>query len=107
MEPGSGWLVSGGSVWSMVVVVDVAGPERFGAVSFAAAGVGVEELLGQDSIVALDFPVVSGCVGRGALVPGSAQHGGEVGGAVAGPVVGHDPLNMRDAMRGEELRLGE
>jgi hypothetical protein len=64
--------------------------------------VGVEEFFGQDAVVALDFAVVAGCVWGDALVACAAQDGGEVVGAVTGPVVGDDPMDMADAVAGEE-----
>ena len=36
------------------------------------------------------------------MVAGAAEDGGEVVGAVAGPVVGHDPVDVVDAVAGEE-----
>jgi hypothetical protein len=71
-------------------------------VLFAGPGVGVEEFFGEDAVVALDFAVVAWCVGRDPLVAGSAQDAGEVAGAVAGTVVGDDPVDMLDAVAGEE-----
>jgi len=75
----------------MVVVVDVPGADGGGEFGFAVPGVGVEELFGQDALVALDFAVVPRCVGAGALVPGGV---GECRASdfVAGELV--DPLSM-------------
>src|SRR5690606_21292931 len=88
----------------MVVVVDVPGADGGGAFGFAVPGVGVEELFGQDALVALDFAVVPRCVGAGALVPGGVgEHGpGAVACAGGGAVVGDHPHDPRDAVRGEE-----
>lgn len=102
MEPGCWWLVSGGSVGSMVVVVDVPDLQCCCAVLFAGPGVGVEEFFGQDAVVALDFAVVAWCVWGDALVACAAQGGGEVVGAVAGSVVGDDAVDVLDAVAGEE-----
>ena len=63
---------------------------------------GVKDLLGEDPLVSLHFPVVLGREGFGLLVPGPvADDPGEVPGAVAGAVVGDDPVEVGDAVRGE------
>lgn len=79
----------------MVVVVDVPPRQVLGALLLAGPSAGGTELLGQD-------PVVSGRVRSDALVPRTAQHGGDVAGAIARTVIGHDPLDVGDAVRGEE-----
>jgi hypothetical protein len=56
----------------MVVVVHVPDRQGVGAVLFAGPGVGVEEFLAQDAVVALDFAVVAWGVWRDALVAGAA-----------------------------------
>ena len=77
----------------MVVVVHVPAADRCKAFVLAVQGVGVEQLVGQDPLVALDLPVVSWRARPGPLVTrGEGAHcSGEVLGAGAGPVVGHDP----------------
>lgn len=67
-------------------------------------GAGLEELLGEDPVVALDFAVVAGCVGRDPLLPGGKHGLGEDLGPIAGSVVGDDPLDHIDAVRGEPCR---
>jgi hypothetical protein len=51
-------------------------------------------------VVSLDLAVVAG-VGGDELMPGAVRHVGEVLGAVAGTVVGDDPLDVGDAVGGE------
>lgn len=96
-------LVAGGAVGPMVVVVDVPGRDRVAALGFAEPGPGVEQLVGQDALVSLDLAVVPWRVGPGPLVPGGegADRAGEVLGAVAGAVVGHDPGEPGDPVGGE------
>jgi hypothetical protein len=45
----------------MVVVVHVPHAQGGGALVFAGPGAGVEEFLGQDPVIALDFAVVARC----------------------------------------------
>jgi hypothetical protein len=52
----------------MVVVVDVPDVDRVGSLLLAGPGVGIEELFGQDPLVALGLAVVARGVGAGALV---------------------------------------
>lgn len=54
-----GRSIADGSVGSVVVVVDVPHLQGLGAQVFAGPGARVEELLCQDSVVALDLPVVA------------------------------------------------
>lgn len=62
----------------------------------------VEEFFGQDSLIPLDFPVVSRGIRLGPLMPCLVADGpGEVIGAVAGAVVGHDPMDVIDAVGGQ------
>jgi hypothetical protein len=50
-----------------------------GALVLAGQLAGVEDLFGQDALVALDLPVVPWCLGLGLLVPGRvADDAGEV-----------------------------
>jgi hypothetical protein len=88
----------------MVVVVDVPDVDRGGALGFAGPDAGVEELLGEDPVVALDLAVVAGCVGSDPLVAGGDRgHGpAEGGGLVVGAVVGDHPHEPGDAVGGEE-----
>src|SRR5690606_19019905 len=58
----------------------------------------LEELFSQDAVVTLDLPVVPWRVWGDALVSAIADRVGEGGRAVAGAVVGHDPLELRDAV---------
>src|SRR3954462_11443617 len=85
----------------MVVVVDVPDGQSLGAVFFAGPDEGVEELFGQDPVVALDFAVMAWGVGRDELMSGAVQDVGEVLGSVAGAVIGDDPLDVVDAVSGE------
>lgn len=62
---------------------------------------GVEELFGEDAVVPLDTPVVPGRVWRDALVSNLANRVVERVAAVARTVVGHDPLDLSDAMSGK------
>src|SRR3954462_2907274 len=86
----------------MVVVVDVPDGQSLGAVFFAGPDEGVEELFGQDPVVALDFAVVAWGLGRDPLMACSTLHGGEVFRAVAGAVVGDDSVDVGDAVGGEQ-----
>lgn len=73
---------------------------RAGVLAIELAG--VEEFLGQNSLVALHLPVVARGVRLRLLMSrASADDPGEVTGAVAGPVVGDDPVDVRDAVGGE------
>ena len=86
----------------MVVVVDV--PDRDCCCSFSLCGerAGVEQLLGDDAVVALDFAVVLGRIGLDLLVPGRVRGGaGEGCGSVAGSVVGDHTGDLGDAVGGE------
>ena len=58
VEPGRWRPVPGGSVGSVVVVVDVPHRKGLRSLGFAGPVPGVEELLGQNPVVALDLPVV-------------------------------------------------
>lgn len=94
-------MSGGGTVGPMEVVVDVPDSECVCAFVFGGPFTGVEELLGEDPVVALHFPVVSRRVWRDPLVARSEQCTGEDLGAVAGPVVGDDPFDPSDAVCSE------
>ena len=93
---------SGGSVWSTIVVVDVPDSDGVGALLFGGPGAGVEELFGEDSVVALDLSVVAWGVRGEALVAGPGEYLREIGRSVAGTVVGDEAHDAVDAVRGEE-----
>jgi hypothetical protein len=64
---------------------------------------GVEQFLGQDALVSLDFAVVAWGEGPGPLVAGDVEERpGERGRAVAGSVVGDHAGEPGDAVGGEE-----
>src|SRR5690606_9126743 len=63
----------------------------------------VEELFGEDAVVALDLPVVLGRIWLRALMFGTIQGGGEGVGAVTGAVVGDDPLDLHNPVVGEPI----
>src|SRR5690606_3013352 len=86
----------------MVVVVDVPDLQGLAALQLGGPDAGVEEFLGQDPLIAFDFAVVTRCVGADPLMTGPAQHFREVVGPVAGTVVGHDAVDVVDAVGGEE-----
>lgn len=58
-KSGDGLLASGGSV-AVVVIADVPDGQGCGAVSFAGPGMGIEELVGQDAVVAFDLAIWRG-----------------------------------------------
>lgn len=87
---------------AVVVVVDVPHGDRGIAGILAIELASVEQFLDQDSLVALNLAVVA----RGVRLPllmsrASSDDPGEVTRAVAGPVVGDDPVDVRDAVRCE------
>ena len=88
----------------MVVVVVVPHGDGVAALLLRVVGAGVEALLGQDAVVALDLAVVSWGVGADSLVAGG--QGGDCCGEGPGPVVrsvvGDDPHEPGDAVGGEE-----
>lgn len=86
----------------MIVVMDIPHVDRLGSVGFAAVGAGVEQFLDQDPVVPFDLAGMARCVRGGVLVPAHFERVVEAVGAVAGPVVGDDPVNSGDAVRGEE-----
>lgn len=61
----------------------------------------VKELLGKDTVVALDFSVVARCVWRDALMAGAVKYFGEVVRPVASSVVGDDSVDVVNSVRGE------
>lgn len=86
--------------------MDVPDGDRGRAGVLAIELAGIEQFLGQDSLVALNLAVVARGVRLRLLMSrASADDPGEVTGAVAGPVVGDDPVDVRDAV-GREPDLG-
>src|SRR5450756_215525 len=95
--------VAHGSVCSLVAVVDVPDVERRCPEGLAGPSAGVEELFGQDPVVAFDLAVVPGRVGPDPLVAGHGGHGPvERRRGVVGPVVGDHPGQAIYAVGGEE-----
>ena len=88
----------------MIVVVVDPDVDRFALFVFGVEGVGVEAFLGEDPLVALDFPVVPGRVGPGPLMPrGVRGHGPHEGlRAIVRAVIGDDPDQAIDAVSSEE-----
>ena len=88
----------------MIVVVDVPDLERGGAFGLGRPLAGVEQLLGQGPVVALDLAVVLGRVRADALVTGrrAQDRAVEVFRSIVRSVVRHDPGDARDAVGGEE-----
>ena len=88
----------------MVVEVVHPHPGRLPAGLLAHVGAGVEHLVGQQPVEPLHFAVVPGRVGTDPLVPaGQGLHApGEVPGLVVGAVVGDDPVDLLNAVGGEE-----
>lgn len=78
----------------MVVVVNVPDRKGLGLLGLRGPCPGVEEFLGQDSVLALDLPAVAWSVGGDALVAASLEDVGKVGGPVAGAVVGDNPRSI-------------
>src|SRR5699024_1155567 len=88
----------------MIVVMVDPDADRFAALALGVESVGVEAFLGEDPLVALDFPVVPGRVRPGPLMPRRMRvHGAhERLRAVVGAVVGAHPDQAIDAVRSEE-----
>src|SRR5699024_3886214 len=88
----------------MVVVVVVPDHDGLASGGFAGVGAGVEAFVGEDPLVALDFSVVAGCVGPGALVAADECAGRSTKrrGCVVAAVVGDQPGDPGDAVGGEE-----
>ena len=82
----------------MVVEVVHPDPDRVPAILLTGIGAGVENLVGQQSVVPLDLAVVPGRIGLDALVPaGEGLHApGEVAGLVVGAVVRDDSVDPLD-----------
>ena len=97
------------AVGAVVVVVDIPDSDRGVAGFFALELSGVQQLFGQDSLVALYLPVVSRRVGPGLLVARAVAYDpSKVARAVARTVVGDDAVDVRDPVRGEPgLSSGE
>lgn len=89
------------AVWTVIVVVPVPRFQRSSAFSFRAPNASVEELFGEDPVVALDFAVVSRRIWRDALVSAGPDRLAEGCRSVAGTVVSHDVLHPGDPVRGE------
>jgi hypothetical protein len=86
----------------VIVAVDVPHAECGSSLILTGELAGVEEFFGQDALVPLDLPVVSGRAGPGLLVMGPvADDAGGVTGPVAGAVVGHNTVDVGDAVGGE------
>lgn len=87
----------------MAVVVVEPDPDRFSPLVLEVAGMGVETLIGHQSLVALDLPVVPVGVDPGALVPIDERVGrtAERFGGVAAAVVGYRTRDLRDAVGSE------
>ena len=82
---------------AVVVVVDVPDRDRGRAVLLAVEISGIEQFLGQDSLVALDLSIVLRGVRLGLLMAGAlAYDPREVTGPVARPVVGNDTVDVGD-----------
>ena len=88
----------------MIVVMVDPDADRLATLVLGVESVGVEAFFGEDPLVALDFPVVSGRVGAGPLVPRRVRvHGPSEGlRAVVGAVVGDHPDQAADAVSSEE-----
>src|SRR4051812_18406681 len=101
---GGGWLACERGVAAVEVVMVQPVRERVAAGGVAEVDLGVGPLVEHGAVVALDLAVGLGPVGPGPLVGGAglAQRRGEDPGAVAGAVVGQDPLDALDAGVGEE-----
>lgn len=89
------------AVGTVIVVVPVPRFQRGSAICFRAPDARVEELFGEDPVVALDFAVVSRRVWRDALVSAGPDRFAEGCRSVAGTVVSHDALDPGDAVRSE------
>src|SRR5699024_4234722 len=92
-------LIAAGGVGPMVVVVVVPDSNRVSSLVLGVVGAGVEAFVGHQLLVALDLPVMSGCVGPGALVPGDERAGRatERLRRVVAAVVGDQTGDPRDA----------
>src|SRR5699024_4351285 len=108
------WPAPCAAVPAVVVVVDVPDRDRGRAVLLAVEISGIEQFLGQDSLVALDLSIVLRGVRLGLLMAGAlAYDPREVTGPVARPVVGNDTVDVGDAVgcepdfgSGQERRRG-
>src|SRR5690625_6412038 len=88
----------------MVVIVMDPDPDRFAPLGLGVVGAGVEALVGHQSLVALDLPVVPWGVDPGALVAANERAGrtAECLGGVVAAVVGDQSRDPSDAVGGEE-----
>src|SRR5699024_2333783 len=104
VDAGGRGLISAGGMRPMIVVMVDPDADRFAALALGVESVGVEAFLGEDPLVALDFPVVPGRVRPGPLMPRRMRvHGAhERLRAVVGAVVGDHPDQAIDDVRSEE-----
>src|SRR5699024_2661326 len=88
----------------MVVVVMIPDRDRVASVVLAVVGAGVEALVGHQSLVALDLPVVPGGIDPDPLVAAdeAAGRAAERLRGVVAAVVGDQPGDLSDAVLGEE-----
>src|SRR6478735_3517016 len=87
-----------------MVVVAVQEPGQcLGSFVVAGPGLAVGPFPGQGPVVPLDLPVGLRPVRAGPLMDRRPESGPESFAAVAGTVVGEHPVNLADAVRGEEL----
>src|SRR5699024_3995982 len=89
------------AVGTVIVVVPVLRFQRGSAICFRAPDARVEELFGEDPVVALDFAVVSRRVWRDELVSAGPDRFAEGCSSVAGTGVGHDAPDPGDVERSE------